>query len=125
MIYIDADACPVKDETYKVADRYSVPVCVVANSWMRTPNNDRVTLEVVPGNFDAADDWIADRAGPGDIVVTGDIPLAARCIDAGARVGIIKLHHVGTGPADRPSIQSIISEVLEVKRQKNHGGGNT
>lgn len=86
MIYIDADACPVKEETYKVADRYSVDVCVVANSWMRIPLNERVTLQVVPGNFDAADDWIADRVGPGDIVVTADIPLAARCIQAGARV---------------------------------------
>ncbi|GBE14562.1 MAG TPA: YaiI/YqxD family protein [Proteobacteria bacterium] len=86
MIYIDADACPVKEETYKVADRYSVDVCVVANSWMRTPLNKRVAFQIVPGDFDAADDWIADHAGPGDIVVTGDIPLAARCIEAGARV---------------------------------------
>ena len=86
MIYIDADACPVKEETYKVADRYCVKVCVVANSWMRTPLNGRVTLQVVPGGFDAADDWIADHAGSGDIVVTGDIPLAARCIRTGARV---------------------------------------
>ncbi len=86
MIYIDADACPVKEETYKVADRYSVDVCVVANTWMRTPHNKRVTLQVVTGDFDAADDWIAEHAGSGDIVVTGDIPLAARCIQSGARV---------------------------------------
>jgi uncharacterized protein YaiI (UPF0178 family) len=86
VIYIDADACPVKEETYRVADRYRVDVCVVANSWMRTPHNERVVLQVVPGDFDAADDWIVDRAGPGDIVVTGDIPLAARCIRSGARV---------------------------------------
>jgi len=86
MIYIDADACPVKEETYKVGDRYSVDVCVVANSWMRTPDNGRVTLQVVSGDFDAADDWIAEHAGSGDIVVTGDIPLAARCIESGARV---------------------------------------
>ena len=82
VIYIDADACPVKEETYRVADRYRVDVCVVANSWMRIPHNEQVTLEVVPGDFDAADDWIADRAGPGDIVVTADIPLAARCINS-------------------------------------------
>ncbi len=86
MIYIDADACPVKEETYKVADRYSVKVCVVANSWMRIPHNERVTLRVVSGDFDAADDWIAEHAGRGDIVITGDIPLAARCIGSGARV---------------------------------------
>ena len=86
MIYIDADACPVKEETYKVADRYSVRVCVVSNRQLATPLKEWVTLQVVPGDFDAADDWIADHAGPGDIVVTGDIPLAARCIRSGARV---------------------------------------
>jgi uncharacterized protein YaiI (UPF0178 family) len=85
MIYIDADACPVKEETYKVADRYCVGVRVVTNRWMRTPRNERVVLQVVSGAFDAVDDWIADRAGPGDIVVTADIPLAARCLQAGAR----------------------------------------
>ena len=85
-IYIDADACPVKNETYKVADRYSIPVCVVANSWMRVPENRRVTLQVVEGDFDAADDWIAEHASPGDIVITADILLASRCIKSGARV---------------------------------------
>ncbi len=85
-IYIDADACPVKNETYKVADRYSIPVCVVANSWMRVPENRRVTLQVVEGDFDAADDWIAEHTSPGDIVITADILLASRCIKSGARV---------------------------------------
>ncbi len=86
MIYIDADANPVKEETYKVAGRYSVDVWVVANSQMRTPLDGRVRLQVVPGGFDAVDDWIAERAGYGDVVVTDDIPLAARCIGSGARV---------------------------------------
>ena len=85
-IYIDADACPVKNETYKVADRYSIHVCVVANSWMRVPENRRVTLQVVEGDFDAADDWIAEHTSPGDIVITADILLASRCIKSGARV---------------------------------------
>jgi len=85
-IYIDADACPVKNETYKVAERYSIPVCVVANSWMRIPESGQVTLQVVEGDFDAADDWIADNVSPGDIVITGDILLASRCIEGGARV---------------------------------------
>ena len=85
-ILIDADACPVKNETYKVAARYSIPVIVVANSWMRTPMDGQVTLELVEGDFDAADDWIADHAGENDIVITGDILLASRCIQAGARV---------------------------------------
>ena len=84
-VYVDADACPVKDEVYRVARRYSLPVAVVANSRMRVPGDDGIELHVVPGGFDAADDWIAERIGPGDICVTGDIPLADRCIKAGAR----------------------------------------
>jgi uncharacterized protein YaiI (UPF0178 family) len=86
VIYIDADACPVKNETYKVANRYSLPVCVVTNSWMRIPAEGQVTLQLVEGDFDAADDWITEQAGPGDIVITGDILLAERCINEGARV---------------------------------------
>ena len=111
MIYIDADACPVKDETYKVAERYLIDVCVVANSWMRIPHNERVTLEVVPGDFDAADDWIAERAGPGDIVVTGDIPLAARCIDAGARV---------LGTRGEEFTEAGIGDALAMRALKDH-----
>jgi len=111
MIYIDADACPVKEETYKVAHRYSVDVCVVANSWMRTPHNERVTLEVVPGDFDAADDWIADHAGPGDIVITGDIPLAARCIESGARV---------LGTRGEEFTEAGIGDALAMRALKDH-----
>lgn len=85
-IYIDADACPVKAETYKVAARYSIPVIVVANSWMRVPESGQVSLQEVEGDFDAADDWIAQHAVTGDIVITGDILLASRCIEGGARV---------------------------------------
>src|SRR5438105_6905739 len=78
-IYIDADACPVKDEVYKVARRYGMHVAVVANDALRVPANALVELVVRPG-FGAADDWIAEQAGPGDIVITADIPLAARCL---------------------------------------------
>ena len=87
-ILVDGDACPVKDETYRVAARHSVPVKVVANSWMRTPTGEDVELVLVEKSrvLDVADDWIAERAGPGDIVITADIPLAARCVEAGARV---------------------------------------
>ncbi|HZY87102.1 MAG TPA: YaiI/YqxD family protein [Gemmataceae bacterium] len=84
-IYIDADACPVKDEVYRVARRYAVPVKVVANAPLRVPADAMVELVVRPG-FGAADDWIAEQAGPGDVVVTADIPLAARCLEKGARV---------------------------------------
>jgi uncharacterized protein len=84
-IYIDADACPVKEEVYRVARRYGVRVAVVANASLRVPAGGRIELVVRPG-FGAADDWIAEQAGPGDVVVTADIPLAARCVAKGARV---------------------------------------
>ena len=84
-IYIDADACPVKDEIYRVARRYAMPVAVVANAPLRVPAGDRVEL-VVRSGFGAADDWIAEQVGPGDIVVTADIPLAARCLAKAAHV---------------------------------------
>jgi uncharacterized protein YaiI (UPF0178 family) len=78
-IYLDADACPVKDETYRVARRYSMRVVVVANAPLRVPAAPLVELVVRPG-FGAADDWIVEQVGAGDIVVTADIPLAARCL---------------------------------------------
>jgi uncharacterized protein YaiI (UPF0178 family) len=84
-LYVDADACPVKDEVYKVARRYSLPVKIVANAPLRVPPDPLVELVVCPG-FGAADDWIAEQAGAGDIVVTADIPLAARCLENGAKV---------------------------------------
>src|SRR5438067_166569 len=84
-IYIDADACPVKNEVYRVARRYSLRVVVVANAPLRVPTDDFVEL-VVRAGFGAADDWIAEQAGSGDIVITADIPLAARCLAKGARV---------------------------------------
>jgi uncharacterized protein YaiI (UPF0178 family) len=84
-IYVDADACPVKAEVYRVADRYSMRVAVVANAPLRVPASERIELVVRQG-FGAADDWIAGEAGPGDLVVTADIPLAARCLEKGARV---------------------------------------
>ena len=79
MIYVDADACPVKDEVYRVARRYGVRVAVVANSAQMVPNDPLVELVVTPG-FGAADDWIAAHAAAGDIAITADIPLAARCV---------------------------------------------
>jgi uncharacterized protein YaiI (UPF0178 family) len=84
-IYVDADACPVKEEVYKVARRYAVRVVVVTNAPLRVPADPLFELVVRTG-FGAADDWIADQAGAGDIVVTADIPLAARCVANGASV---------------------------------------
>ena len=85
-IYVDADACPVKDEVYVVATRYGVPVALVANAPMYVPAGFGVEMVVVDEGPDVADDWIAARAGEGDVVVTADIPLAARCLEAGAAV---------------------------------------
>ncbi|MEO8813379.1 MAG: YaiI/YqxD family protein [Caulobacteraceae bacterium] len=83
-IFIDADACPVKDEAYKVAARYGLKCWVVANAYLMVPAHPLIERVVVAAGPDAADDWIAGRAAPGDIVVTGDIPLAERALSAGA-----------------------------------------
>jgi uncharacterized protein YaiI (UPF0178 family) len=85
-IFVDGDGCPVKDETYVVATRYGVPVALVANSRMYVPEGFGVELIVVDEGPDAADDWIAENVQAGDVVVTADLPLAARCLAAGARV---------------------------------------
>ena len=85
-ILVDADACPVKEEVYRVAKRYGLKVMLVANSPMHIPSEDWLELIVVSDQFDAADDWIVDHATRNDIVITGDIPLAARCVKIGARV---------------------------------------
>ncbi len=105
-IYVDADGCPVKEEVYRVARRYGLTVYVVANRHQRTPSDDLVRPVVVGGAFDAADDWIAERAGPGDVVITADIPLAARCLERGARV---------IGPRGDPFTGDNIGEALATR----------
>jgi uncharacterized protein YaiI (UPF0178 family) len=85
-VFIDADACPVKDETYKVAARHGLKTYVVANSWINVPREAEIHRIVVEAGPDVADNWIAERAGPGSIVITADIPLAARCVKVGAAV---------------------------------------
>jgi uncharacterized protein YaiI (UPF0178 family) len=105
-IYVDADACPVKAETVKVADRHGLPVVFVANAWMSLPRGARVRMEVVAGAFDAADDWIAERVRRDDVVVTADIPLAARCLKAGARV---------LGPSGKSFTEDNIGESLATR----------
>lgn len=85
-ILVDADACPVKDEIYKVAWRRQVPVTVVSNAWLRVPDHPLITRVVVSDKFDAADDWIAEHSGDRTVVVSGDILLADRCLKHGAIV---------------------------------------
>jgi uncharacterized protein YaiI (UPF0178 family) len=85
-VYVDADACPVKDEAERVATRHGVRLCLVSNGGLRPSMNPLVQMVYVPDGPDVADIWIAERAGPGDVVVTNDIPLAAKCVAAGAAV---------------------------------------
>ena len=86
VIYIDADACPVKAEAERVATRHKVHMKLVSNGGLRLSQNQLVEVVIVPDGPDVADMWIAERAGKGDVVVTGDIPLAAKCVEAGAEV---------------------------------------
>lgn len=86
MIYVDADACPVRDEVVKVADRHGTEVVFVTNGGLRPTRHPLVRIQVVSAGADEADKWIAERVGPGDVCVTADVPLAARCVEAGARV---------------------------------------
>ena len=90
-IFLDADACPVKDEAYRVATRYRLPVFVVSNRLIHVPASPLIERVVVEAGSDVADDWIAERAGRGDLVITSDIPLASRGVRAGAEV----LHPAG------------------------------
>ena len=92
MIYVDADACPVKPEILKVAERHGLEVTFVANSGLRPSRDPMIRNVIVSGAFDAADDWIAEHPDAGDIVVTADVPLAVRCVSRGALV---------TGPTGR------------------------
>jgi len=105
-IFVDADACPVKQEVYRIASRYNLDVTLVTNSWMRIPNEQWIALEVVEDGFDAADDWIVTHVEPHDIVVTADIPLASRCLKEGARV---------IGPTGKPFTENNIGHVVATR----------
>ncbi|MDO9516372.1 MAG: YaiI/YqxD family protein [Syntrophales bacterium] len=105
-IFIDADACPVKQEVYRVAGRYRLDVTLVANSWMRIPKERGIALEVVEDGFDVADDWIVEHVQPDDIVITADIPLASRCLKKGA-------HAIGT--TGKPFTEASIGQVVATR----------
>lgn len=111
-IYIDADACPVKEEVFRVAERYQLKVFLVANRRMNLPANPRHELVVAPSGFDGVDDWIVERITPGDIVITADILLADRCIKSQARVlgpkGIeFTEDNIGSAVASRELMQNL------------------
>lgn len=118
-LYVDADACPVKDEIYKVAKRYQLPVTLVANAGMTVPQTSWLKLIVVKNHADAADDWIAENCSGQDIVITGDIPLASRCLEQGAAV----LDHRG-GEFTPKSIGSALAS-REVREQLRAAGIET
>ena len=105
-IYVDADACPVKAEVYKVAERHGLTVFVVSGDIVAVPRQPWVRPVVVGPAFDAADDWIAERAAPGDVVITADVPLAARCVKAGAAV---------IGPTGRPFTEDSVGMALATR----------
>ena len=105
-ILVDADACPVKDEIYRVAFRRAVAVKVVSNARLRVPEHPLIERVVVSDAFDAADDWIAEAAGPGDVVVTADILLAERCLKAGAAV---------IGPTGKPFTANMIGGAIATR----------
>jgi uncharacterized protein YaiI (UPF0178 family) len=105
-IFVDADACPVKAEVYRVAERYGLKVFVVANSYMNVPRSDMIERVIVNDGPDAADHWIAERAGPSDIVITADIPLAGRCVRKGATV---------IGPTGKPFTDDSIGMALATR----------
>jgi uncharacterized protein len=106
IIYVDADACPVKQEIYRVAKRYQLNVILVANSWLKVPDEKWISLKVVKDDLDAADDWIVDNVLPGDIVITADIPLASRCLKKDARV---------ISPTGKPFNDDNISQALATR----------
>jgi uncharacterized protein YaiI (UPF0178 family) len=105
-IYVDADGCPVKDEVYRVADRYGLRVWVVANTWLRVPESPLINRVAVSEGLDRADDWIVERIGQGDIVVTADVPLAARCVKRGARA---------IAPSGKPFTEDSIGETVATR----------
>jgi uncharacterized protein len=105
-LFVDADACPVKAEVLRVAERHGLIVHMVANSWMRLDQSPLINRVVVAEGADAADDWIAERAGPLDIVITADIPLAGRAIKAGARA---------LGPTGKPFTTDNIGMALAMR----------
>lgn len=106
MIYVDADACPVKAEVEKVATRHGINVAMVSNGGIRPSPNPSVQSVFVDAGADEADMWIAERAGPGDVVVTADMPLAAKCVEAGAKV---------LKPNGEPLTESNVREALAMR----------
>lgn len=113
-IYVDADACPVKEEVFRVARRHRLPVILVSNAPMRVPADALVSLVVVGRDFDAADDWIVERVSAADVVVSADVPLAARCVAKGAQVlGTTGLPFTEENVGDALATRNLLAELRE------------
>ena len=111
ILYVDADACPVKNEAVRVGERHKVTIKFVSNSWMRLPEGDLIERIVVPEGPDEADNWIAERAQKGDVVITADVPLASRCVKSGALV---------IGPTGKPFREEGIGMRLAMRDLNTH-----
>ena len=110
-IFVDADACPVKEEVYRVAQRYGIKVTLVSNAWLRAPKEEWLELVIVDGELDAADSWIIEHVAKNDIVVSADIPLASECLKKGVRV---------LGPRGRPFTEDSIGAALATRELTSH-----
>ncbi len=110
-IFVDADACPVKEEVYRVAQRYGIKVTLVSNAWLRAPKEEWLELVIVDGELDAADSWIIEHVAKNDIVVSADIPLASECLKKGALV---------LGPQGRPFTEDSIGAALATRELMSH-----
>ena len=110
-IFVDADACPVKEEVYRVAQRYGIKVTLVSNAWLRAPKEEWLELVIVDGELDAADSWIIEHVAKNDIVVSADIPLASECLKKGVRV---------LGPRGRPFTEDSIGAALATRELMSH-----
>ena len=110
-IFVDADACPVKEEVYRVAQRYGIKVTLVSNAWLRAPKDEWLELVIVDGELDAADSWIIEHVAKNDIVVSADIPLASECLKKGVRV---------LGPRGRPFTEDSIGAALATRELMSH-----
>jgi uncharacterized protein YaiI (UPF0178 family) len=110
-IYVDADACPVKDEAVRVAERHGLTIVFVSNTWMRLPEGPLIRRMVVADGPDAADNWIAEQIRPRDVAVTADIPLAARCLKCGAQA---------IGPTGKPFTEASIGMALAMRELSQH-----
>ena len=125
-LYIDADACPVKDEAVRVAERHGIEVLMVSNGGIRPNPHPLVRTVIVAEGADAADKWIAERIGPGDVCVTGDVPLAARCVEQGAHA----LRHNGDAftPANigqQLAMRDLMADLRAANPLGTQGGGRT